>query len=471
MDSKQQKTFVGIILIIVLGAAACCGLTVAIGAFVGYSEAQKLAKLGPPDAGTRRVPPSDPNADPDDVPPEDVAEEALRKRFADEVMAGLVDAGRPDYVYDSEDYGLVSDAGVISLENLFDEYANEDEADRPAFVARAVRGFFPAEVPTDWDKAAPDVVVTVRDRIFVELLAIRAEKPLTLLKRPLTDDLVELVVYDGADSMQYLNEENLADWGKNADEVFLEGRKQLASRSRDEFTEVSEGVYESPWADNHDIGRAVLFETLRKLKVRGDPVIFLPQRDHLIVTGANDPEGLEVAAELVSDRLALPRSNTGRGWRLTKSGLVPYVPSKDEEILSVLRGEALAKDANEQKQALDEKFERDGTDIFVGTTLFTDDDEGRQRTYCVWTKGAVSLMPKAEFVVFVDLDMPEADRVVAAGLWDDVMKRVGKHVSPDDSYWPRRYKVSDFPDGKTIKAIGLHPFFRRNKEGVQDEGD
>jgi hypothetical protein len=424
MDSKQQKTFIGIILIIVLGAAACCGLTVAVGAFVGYSEAQKLAKLGPPDAGTR--PPSDPNADPNTDPNADPNAD-------------------PDETADVPE---------------------EPEEEQQAAREESTTG---AGVPGSWNVAAPNVIATVRDRVFVENLAIRSDKPLTLLKRPLTDDLVELVVYDGADSMQFLSEDNLEDWGKNADEVFLQGRKELAARSKDAFTEVSEGVYESPWADNHDIGRALLFEKLRKLKVKGEPVIFLPQRDHLIVTGANDPDGLELAADLVSDRLSLPKPNTGRGWKVTKTGLVPYLPGKNEEVLNVLRGEALAKDANDQKAALDDKFEREGTDIFVGTTLFTDDDDGVQRTYCVWTKGAVSLMPKAEFVVFVDLDMPEPDRVVAAGLWDDVMKRVGKQVTPDDSYWPRRYKVTSFPDGKTIKAIGLHPFFRRNKEGAQED--
>ena len=100
----------------------------------------------------------------------------------------------------------------------------------------------------------------------------------------------------------------------------------------------------------------------------------------------------------------------------------------------------------------------------MGTTLFTDDDDGKQRTYCVWTKGAVTLMPKAEFVVFVDLDQPEPDRVVAAGLWDDVMKRVATKVNQEEGYWPIRYKVTTFPDKRTIKAIGTHPFFLRNKE-------
>ena len=466
MDAKQQKTFVGIILIVLLGAAACCGLTVAIGGFVGYQDAQKRASTGPVDAGTRATAPkpATPSGDDDDAPDQD----ALRQQFADEILAGLADAGRADYVYQPASFDLVTDAGaMISLDNLYAEYSDKDQDERPQFVERTVRGFFPAAVPTSWDQAAPDVVATVRDRIFVELLALRSDKPLSVLQRPLSDDLVELVVYDGADSMQYLNEDHLADWGKNADEVFLQGRQQLAARSKDPFTKVSAGVFESPWADNHDIGRALLFETIRKLKVKGDPVLFLPQRDHLLVTGANDEEGLLVVADLVSERLDLPRANTGRGWRLTQQGLVPYVPKADNEVLSVLRVEAATKDANEQKKALDEKFAKDGTDVFVGTTMLTDDDDGKQRTYCVWTKGADSLMPKAEFVVFVDLDMPESDRVVAAGLWDDVMKRVGKQVKPDDAFWPRRYKVSTFPDARALRAIGTHPFFRRNKESAE----
>ncbi len=454
MDPRQQKTFVGIILIMVLGAAACCGLTVAIGAFAGYREALDAVKTGPADAGTRRA--TAPTPSEDDLPADDTA---LRQQFADELLEGLADAGRADYVYQPQSYDLVTDGGLISLDNLFAEYEAQEDDERPRFVASTIRGFFPAEVPSDWGQAAPNVIATVRDRIFVELLAIRSEKPLNVLQRPLSDDLVELVVYDGADAMQYLNEEHLADWGVGADEVFIQGRKQLAARSKDAFTEAAEGVYESPWADNHDVGRALLFEKLRKLKVKGDPVIFLPQRDHLIVTGASDPEGLEQAGERVSELLSLPRANTGRGWRLTRKGLVPFVPQGDDEILNVLRGEAQAKDANEQKKALDEKFEREGNEVFVGTTLFTDDDDGRQRTYCVWTKGAVSLMPQTEFVVFVDLDQPEPERIVASGPWDDVMKRAGKWVTAEQGYWPLRYQVSTFPDAKTLRAIGKHRFF------------
>lgn len=458
MDAKQQKTIVGVILIIMLGGAACCGLTIAVGAFIAYQEAEQVA-FASADGGSR---PDDP--DPDDAPPSP-DDTSLRQQFADELLAGLADAGRADYAYQPTSFDLVADGGAqISLAKLFAEYAAKEEEERPAFVDRTIRGFFPQDVPTEWELAAPNVIVTVRDRIFVELLAIRSDKPLDVLQRPLSDDLVELVVFDGPDSMQYLNEDHLADWGKTADEVFLQGRKQLAARSKEPFESPAPGVWESPWADNHDTGRAVLFATLRKLKVKGDPVLFLPQRDHLLVTGSNDVDGLLAVADLVSERLELPRSNSGRGWRLSKQGLVPFIPAAKDELLTALRVAAQAQDANEQKKALDEKYTQDGTDIFVGTTLFTEDDDGVQRTYCVWTKGAETLMPRADFIVFIDLDLPEEDRLVAAAPWDSVVKKLDSEIVPDDSFWPRRYKVTTFPDKRTLKSLGTHPFFTRSRE-------
>lgn len=465
MDAQQQKTFVGIVLLIILGATACCGLTVAVGAFMGYQEAVKTAALGPSDAGSTTSPVDPDEGDDEKTPPEDTDEAALKKQLVDELLAELKDQGRDDFSYKPDKNALESDSGaMISLDNLYAEYRVLDEDERAEFVARTARGVNPPEIPSDWPSARKKLVSTVRDRVFVELLALRADEPINVLQRPASDDLVELVVFDGEDSMQYVNEDHLSDWGKNGDEVFLEARKNLASRSQDEWEEVSPGVWESPWADNNDVGRALLFPTLRKLGVKGDPVIFLPQRDHLIVAGSADPEGLEAAAGIVSERLELPRANTGRAWRLTKNGLVPYVPSKSEEVLVVLRQEADAKDANEQKKALDERFEKDGTDLFVGTTLFTDDDDGVQRTYAVWTKGADTLMPKADYIVFVDLDMPEADRVVAAAKWDAVIKKVGSLVKADDTYWPRRYRVTNYPTASQLKSLGTDPVFLRNKQ-------
>ncbi len=455
MDSKQQKTLIGVVLILIFAALMCCGGTLMLGAFAGYDEAKQKAA-----SGTGTVDQTD-VIDDDPLTTED-GHEALKDAFAQELLAGFADAGHPGYVYVPERFELRADGGMqINLGNVYDEYTRLDETDRDGFVERTVRTLLPQDIPETWAEVSSQVKVTVRDRLFVELLRVR-DQDNGLLVNPLSEELVEVVVFDGPETMSYLNDDHATKWGKTADEIFAKGRENLAAVSTERFTAIAPGVWESPWADNFDTGRAALFDVIRKLKVKGDPVLFLPQRDHLIVTGSNDARGLERAIEAVDERLDLPRANTGRGWRLTSAGLEPWVPEEGSRG-AFLRSDAARNDANEQKTALDEKFEASGADVFVATVLEVEDDADGMHTYCVWTKGAESLLPRAEYVVFVDLDKPEGKRVVAAATWDDVMARLGSKVTAEDAWWPRRYRVSSYPDVKTLKALGTVSWFTRNR--------
>jgi len=141
----------------------------------------------------------------------------------------------------------------------------------------------------------------------------------------------------------------------------------------------------------------------------------------------------------------------------------PGVPGVQGPFYPPHRG-GQAGDANERKQALDEKFGDDGTDVFVGTTLFLDDPEGNPVTYAVWTKDADTLMPKAQFVVLIDLEAAGDEKMVAAGPWDDVMRKAGKKMVLEEGYWPPRWRLKTFPDGRTLKAIGKHPWFVKKPE-------
>ncbi|MFO0599175.1 MAG: hypothetical protein U0228_27960 [Myxococcaceae bacterium] len=476
---QQPKTVLTVVLLLLFGGLACCSGLFAVGAYTAYQQQQGKDLFGKAlaDAGvkfTKTTKTTKPTVGDDDdtTPPDDeigdptaglnADEEADKALFAADVIAQLKEDGHEGYRLDAKRFALVNDDGaVLQLGNLYDEYAALPEAKKDDYIRQAAQSLLPAEVPAGWSEAKSQVLTTVRERIFVELIGIQTGKTDQLVFKPLADDLVQVAVFDGANNMQFVTKKNLEDWGIDPDELFLEGKKNLVARSQKAFANPSPGVWESQWADNHDIARALLFDTIRKLKVKGDPVVFLPQRDHLVITGSDDDAGLDAVADLLDTYLALPRANGGRGWRLTKSGLEPFVPEPDTH-LAELRQKAVAQDANDQKKALDAKFEKDGTDIFVGTTLFTEDDDGKPLTYAVWTKGADTLMPKADFVVFVDIDRPENQRVIAAGKWDDVFKLVGQKMKPDTSYWPLRYRLKTFPDAKAIKAIGLHPYFARN---------
>lgn len=454
----KPNTTLAVVALIFLGLMMCCSGVMALGGFLGWKEAKSKASalrgLDRFDAGVR---------DDDDAAP--LPDDAERDVFAQAVLDELDDEGHAGFRYDRDRFQVNgADGGMqMNLGNLYDEYALMPEEERPDAIKRFVSSLFPPELPRRWSEARAHVLPSVRDRLFLELLSVRADKPAAVVQRALTDDLVEAIVYDGKNSMQFVGPSQLSDWGITEDALRAEAMKNLRARTKKPFVEQSPGVWESPWADNYDLARVLLPELILKLKVKGEHLVFLPQRDHLIVTGTGDVGALEAAAELVSDALDQPRAGTGRGWKLTKAGLEPWVPEAKSPFYA-LHLEAQARDANEQKGALDEKFSDDGTDVFVGTTLFLDDPDGNPVTYAVWTKDADTLMPKAQFVVLIDLEATGDEKMVAAGAWDDVMRKAGQKMVLEEGYWPPRWRLKTFPDARTVKAIGKHPWFAKKSE-------
>lgn len=463
MDSKSQKTVIAVVLVLIFAGMMCCGGTLMLGAWAGYDEAKKAESTKKTGGGVLDDDGDVGNADPfPDDPGPNGEDEDDKRAFAQAVLDELEESGTSGYRYDPTRFELRTDGGVqLNLTNLYAEYKAAELDERPSIVQRTVRAMSPPPVPESWAEAAPQLKTAVRDRIYVELIQLRTQGS-KVVSRPLADDLVETVVFDGPDTMLYVSDEHLGKWGKTADEALSRARANLMTASNTRFTAVTPGVWESPWADNFDTSRAALFDVIRKLKVKGEPVLFLPHRDHLIVTGSDDSRGLEAAIDLVDERLELPRANTGRGWKLTARGLEPWVP-EDGSRAAFLRADAVRSDYNEQKSALEARFDADGTDVFVGTVLEVEDDDEGVHQYCVWTKGAQTLMPRAEYVVFVDLDKPEGKRVVAAARWEDVLSRMKDNVTESDEYWPRRYRVEGFPDARTLRSLGTISWFVRNQ--------
>jgi hypothetical protein len=54
--------------------------------------------------------------------------------------------------------------------------------------------------------------------------------------------------------------------------------ENLRSQSSEPLIPVAPGVCASGWRDSHAVSRMLLDEVVRRCKVRGDPVVFAPQR-------------------------------------------------------------------------------------------------------------------------------------------------------------------------------------------------
>lgn len=445
---QNKKTGLAIALGLGLAVVGCLGLgLVAAGlSYFDYEEAKPRTVGGP------RALIADAGAGGDEA-----VEGPTEADFAQQLLASLADAGHADFVYQPSDSSLRSDAGtVMSLANLYGEYRQTPEQERGAFVDRTARGLFPAPMAEKYADAKAFLMPSVRDAVYLDLLDIRTPDH-NVVRREVAEELAAALVYDGESSMQFVTTGQLEDWGVTPEKAWADAIANLEAREEKRFEEVVEGVYRSPWKDNYDPSRVLTPARLKRLRVKGDPVVFLPHRDVLIVSGSQDTDGLLTALDEVDEALRLPRATTGRAWRLKGEKWELFLPDPDSEAFADLKeyaDDARVMDANDQKAALDEKHEAEGTDLFVNTLFRVESKKtGERYTYVVLTKTVDSLMPKADWVVFVDLDKPKEQQVIGAAPWDAFRKMLGRAVQSAPLPGPDRFRVRGFPNAKQVKAL------------------
>src|SRR4029453_12819920 len=117
------------------------------------------------------------------------------------------------------------------------------------------------------------------------------------------------------------------------------------------------------WRDSYGVSRMLLDEVLRRCKVRGDPVVFAPQRDLLLITGAEDEDGLAQAAEIAQKAFQAPRSVDGRALRRTPQGWKPFLPAPRSKAWQTMHNLAVysqGRDYADQKDRLRQQHEQLG---------------------------------------------------------------------------------------------------------------
>lgn len=449
MESEQRRTALivgGIVAVIFL---CCSGLGLMAFAVVSRSDAFKPSVVAPtlaqdePDAG----------AEADDE--ED--DSAAREEFATALLGEVNDAGTERYAYDPDGFALETDGGSVQLGDLFDEWQRVPEAERPEYLRHVVRSMHPPPLPQTWAEARKDIALSVRTALDMPAAP-------ALVSRVVTPGVVTALVYDHQDGMQFLRDTQLKAWGVSVDQAYAQGLQNLEAASARRFEAPSPGVYRSPWRDNYDASRLLLTATLQRLRVKGKPVAFIPNRDTLIVTGSTDEAGLTAAARLAGEALDEPRAMTGRAWVLDGTWK-PFLPPRSWQAFAGMNGlvkRAEVREANAQQADLDT-----GDDDLTVPSLVLGEENGtgEAMTYCVWPKGLEALLPRADYVVFVDSSLPEDRQVVAAATWEKAQQVMGRALVPEPHLSPARFRVKTFPSARALTALGVHPNFS------SDEGD
>lgn len=332
------------------------------------------------------------------------------------------------------------------------------------------------DVPKTFEDAAPNILLSFKP-MWQMVQATRSmqnlegpkEKP-SLIYSPFTDDIATIPVLDLPTQKILIHTQFLQGWGKDEQTLFNLGYDNLIKRTaeiqfeclRNEDTGVGI-LYKSMWRDAYDPARLLfLAEAIHSYPVDGEHVIAIPHENALLFTGSNDFVGLGlIAQELQSaqenpDSKPLPpivlRHANGR-W-------VPFQTAKDHPVhrqLKLLELQYFGSIYAQQQQMLNDDYVQMDRDNFAATFSAVGSPTGDVGSYCTFTEGVNTMLPKTDHIMFVRIE-GEKGTMVASGNWDRVLQILGDSVQKTDAY-PSRFYVGKFPDQNQLSAIGNEELF------------
>src|SRR5207302_268368 len=114
--------------------------------------------------------------------------------------------------------------------------------------------------------------------------------------RPFVPFLCEYLALDGDDSMSYVSESELRDWGISRDEAFARARATLASHDALHGVEPYDSdapypIWHVAYDDSYQSSRLLIPGWLASFagRVQGRPIAIVPDRSRVIVTGDESP--------------------------------------------------------------------------------------------------------------------------------------------------------------------------------------
>ncbi|HLV88947.1 MAG TPA: hypothetical protein VKV39_18315 [Candidatus Sulfotelmatobacter sp.] len=383
-----------------------------------------------------------------------------RSEFAQIVIKAFEGAGVSGVEYRESDFALKipgRDATVF-LHNSYSNYCLVPKHERKAIVDKLIATFAAIpEIPADFAAAQTHLMPVVRDAAFYNLTQIRTSKDgsqnsgTDWQAKPLTGGLILGLAYDGEHSITMLNRKTLEGWGTGFDLAFAAAKDNLWEKTDPEKFGGNNGVYWGEWGDSYDSSRMLFPELIYRLSVDGDPVVFVPNRDALFVTGRNNMAGLRLILKTGGE------SHFNQGHPISPDLFIlddgvwrVWIPQELElhDLWIATRRRRDQIDYAQQKQVLDEL--KDFADVFVSSfTVFTREDKS-VFSGCVWPRDVETLLPRTDMIAFV-LDEENRDSFMV--LWEAALPIIGDLLEEEPELIPVRYWARQFPSEAQIARL------------------
>ncbi len=402
--------------------------------------------------------------------------ENAREKFARAVLKKLNEA-RPQekWHFDKESFALkqaevTEEAApeLLYLENLFLEYENAEDKDKPAFLAKAVSITEPFTMPETFEEAKANLLVNAMPIFNIVIVSMQLRKlaeenrrhsqAQEMEEQPLPYSLISsqlglIFVLDRPAGKAYIDQATINKWGVPVDELFDVATMNLARMTaRGGFNGISREpggpccLYQSVLQDSYEGARIIFPQLFEELPIKGDPVMVVPNNDVLLVTGSEDEDGLALCLEAYERAQSLPNPLPplpliGREGKL--EDFLPPVSSPLHLPFKRLKNLYLNSIYAEQKKVLEETTCKGPDAPFVATFAALEKKEGHSTeaisSVTTWSQEIDSLLPEAEQVALV-VGQGKDQKVLGFAPWEKVLTVAGERLERT-GYFPPRFRT------------------------------
>lgn len=387
-----------------------------------------------------------------------------RDEFGEALLARLRQAGGADLTYDTELFQirpLGDDGIVLNLENPYSEYRQATPETRDALIDQFAQAWISVQrerVPPRFAAAKQKLLPAIRHRSYLSRSALQsridATKPIEIPFADVNQELILTLVYQLTGAVQVITREVLGGWSAPFEDAMSAAWQNLAENARPRFASPLPGLYACEEHGPYDAALALLPGTFDDVRVAGDRLVMMPNRNTLLITGTDERDGVAAMAMLAEGELDDPRRISGTMFRACGGQLVPWLPEGDDELFRACKSLVLRTiEADYQDQGLmlaalppGEYGDAQVSDIEIedGRTTF------ERFSWCDWKEGLPALLPRAERIRFLPTNAADSFFVP----WDAAHNVLGKLMEPLGLY-PERYRVSAFPSNDDLDLLRL----------------
>lgn len=400
--------------------------------------------------------------------------ENAREKFARAVLKKLSEARpREKWYFDKESFALKQEdlkeeaaPELLYLENLFLEYENASDEDKPAFLAKAVSITEPFTMPETFEEAKANLLVNAMPIFNIVIVSLQLKKLAEENGRkgadqedqPLPYSLISsqlglIFVLDRPAGKAYIDQATITKWGVPVEELFDVATMNLARMTaRGGFNGISRVpggaccLYQSVLQDSYEGARIIFPQLFEELPLKGEPVMVVPNNDVLLVTGSEDEDGLALCLEAYERAQSLPNPLPplpliGRDGKL--EDFLPPPASPLHLPFKRLKNLYLNSIYAEQKKVLEETSCKGPDAPFVATFAALEKKEGKAveaiSSVTTWSQEMDSLLPEAEQVALV-VGQGKDQKVLGFAPWEKVLALAGQRLEPT-GYFPPRFRT------------------------------